>query len=293
MTPRWRVGLPLSIALHGALVVAALTFLRVERTPTGLIVDLSAIVAGREDGLSRSTGAPAPPPTSGAAATSRGAAPPARAIASPRATREPASGPASPPPTDTETARHEESTTPPVVRETASPPAAATSSTSSTSIALTTTPDGASGAGASEGAGPGDATPRGSGSGSRSVATEGGESGADGIGTDRTAALGIPGGGGAGSDYAAYWARLRQRIQDAARYPAAARRRGVTGTVHLEIAVDPDGAIGAVSVITSSSHDILDRAAVNAARAIPRVPFPGDVRPRGLRVRLPVVFELQ
>ena len=107
------------------------------------------------------------------------------------------------------------------------------------------------------------------------------------------AALGIPGGGGAGGDYAAYYVRLRQRIQDVLRYPAAARRRGVTGTVHLEIAVEPNGAIGAVSVITSSSHDILDRAAVDAARAVPRVPFPADVRPRALRVRLPVVFELQ
>ena len=77
------------------------------------------------------------------------------------------------------------------------------------------------------------------------------------------------------------------------RYPAVARRRGVTGTVHLEIAVEPDGAIGTVSVIASSSHEVLDRAALDAARAVPRVPFPGDVRPRALRVRLPVVFELR
>jgi TonB family protein len=114
-----------------------------------------------------------------------------------------------------------------------------------------------------------------------------------GVGTDRTAALGIPGGTGVGVDFAVYYARLRQRIQDAARYPAAALRRGVTGVVHLEIAVSSDGAIGAVSVITSSSHDILDRAAVEAARSVRRVPFPGDVRPPAHRVRLPVVFEFQ
>jgi len=46
-------------------------------------------------------------------------------------------------------------------------------------------------------------------------------------------------------------------------------------------------------VIASSSHEVLDRAALDAARAVLRVPFPGDVRPRALRVRLPVVFELR
>ena len=87
--------------------------------------------------------------------------------------------------------------------------------------------------------------------------------------------------------------RLRQRIQEALRYPSTARRRGVSGTVHLEIAVDPDGAIRGVTVVASSSYDVLDRAAVDAARSLPRVPFPGDVRPRALTVRLPVIFELQ
>jgi protein TonB len=191
------------------------------------------------------------------------------------------------------TTRREEPT-PPAVRETVSPAPAAASSNSSASIALTTTPDDASGAGGStQSAEPGGATPRAGGSGSGGVATGAVASGSGGVGTDRIAALGIPGGGGAGSDYAAYYARLRQRIQDVLRYPAAARHRGVTGTVHLEIAVDPNGAIGAVSVITSSSHDILDRAAVDAARSVRRVPFPGDVRPPALRVRLPVVFKLQ
>ena len=294
MTPRWRAGLPLSIALHGALIVVALAVVRVERTPTGLIVDLSAIVVGREDGASRSSGAPAPPPvTTGAPAGSPGSSPPARVTSPARATRESASAPATQPPAETATPRREEPT-PSAMRETVSPPPAAASSDSSSSIALTTTPDGASEAGGcAHGAEPGGATPRTGGSSSRGVASEAGAAGTGGVGTDRIAALGIPGGGGVDSDYAAYYARLRQRIQDVLRYPAAARRRGVTGTVHLEIAVEPNGAIGAVSVITSSSHDVLDRAAVDAARAIPRVPFPADVRPRALRVRLPVVFELQ
>lgn len=96
-----------------------------------------------------------------------------------------------------------------------------------------------------------------------------------------------------GTEYAGYLARVRERIQEGLRYPPAARRRGVTGTVHLEISIGVDGAIGAVAVNTSSSHEILDRAALDAARSAPRVPFPSDVRPQPLRVRLPVRFELR
>ena len=100
-------------------------------------------------------------------------------------------------------------------------------------------------------------------------------------------------GAGPGSEYGAYLARLRQRIQETLRYPTGARRRGVTGTVQLEIAIGANGAISAVSVITSSSHEILDRAAVDAARSLPRMPFPPELRAQPLRARLPVIFELQ
>ena len=47
-------------------------------------------------------------------------------------------------------------------------------------------------------------------------------------------ALAAPGGGSAGApggEYAPYLARLRQRVQASLRYPAAARRRGLQGTV--------------------------------------------------------------
>ncbi len=48
-----------------------------------------------------------------------------------------------------------------------------------------------------------------------------------------------------------------------------------------------------MTLARSSSHDVLDEAAVDAVRSLRRVPFPADVRPRPLRVRLPVVFELR
>ncbi len=113
--------------------------------------------------------------------------------------------------------------------------------------------------------------------------------GADGGGT---LALAIPGEGGAGV-YGPYLAALRRRLQAALEYPAAARRRGLSGTVHLEIALEATGHVSDVLLVRSSSHAVLDTAALDAARNLRRVPFPPDVRPRALRVRLPVVFELR
>jgi protein TonB len=104
-------------------------------------------------------------------------------------------------------------------------------------------------------------------------------------------ALAVPGDGG--DPYASYLAMLRRRVHEAMRYPAAARRRGLTGTVHLDIVLEPSGRIADVALARSSSHGVLDDAALDAVRSLGRVPFPDDVRPRALRVRLPVVFELR
>jgi protein TonB len=115
--------------------------------------------------------------------------------------------------------------------------------------------------------------------------------GGDGVGQT---ALAVPGDGGrAGAEYGAYLALVRRRIQESLRYPAAARRRGLTGSVHVEMTVAPNGTIAAVSVVGSSSHPLLDDAAVEAVRRLPPMPFPSGVTPRSLRVRLPVVFELR
>lgn len=108
-------------------------------------------------------------------------------------------------------------------------------------------------------------------------------------------ALAAPGGWPAdpGAEYTAYLASLRRRIQESLGYPELARRRGLHGTVHLEIVIRADGAIGAVSVVGSSSHALLDDAAMETIRRLAPTPFPPGVRPRTLRVHLPVVFELQ
>jgi len=108
-------------------------------------------------------------------------------------------------------------------------------------------------------------------------------------------ALAVPGGGGEGeaAEYAGYYALLRRRVLESLTYPPAARRRSQTGTVQLELEIQPTGVISRVEVVASSSHRVLDEAAVDTMRGVGRVPFPPNVRPRPLRVRLPVVFDLR
>lgn len=119
--------------------------------------------------------------------------------------------------------------------------------------------------------------------------------GQSGHGQNQDLALALPGAGqgGLSAAYGPYLALIRQKIQDSLEYPLAARRRSLTGTVHMEIVIQPTGAIGSVSVLRSSSHSILDEAALDAVRRLPALSFPVELPPRTLRVRLPVVFELR
>lgn len=95
-----------------------------------------------------------------------------------------------------------------------------------------------------------------------------------------------------GAEYEHYLKVLRERIQERLTYPSGARRRGLVGTVLLEIIVEPTGVVRRALVVTSSSHTILDDAAVEAVNMVRAVPFPSGVVGRALRVRLPVVFSL-
>ena len=108
-------------------------------------------------------------------------------------------------------------------------------------------------------------------------------------------ALAVPGAGSGapGAEYGPYLGRLRQRIQGSLKYPLAARRRGLAGTVSLEIVIRPDGTFSVVAVANSSAHAVLDDAALETVRSLAPEPLPPDVPPRILRVRLPVVFALQ
>lgn len=108
-------------------------------------------------------------------------------------------------------------------------------------------------------------------------------------------ALAVPGDGRGGvpPEYDAYLARFRQRIQDSLLYPLAARRRGLSGKVELDVLIDPRGRVEDVEVVSSSSHAQLDEAAVETVRQLGPLPFPAGLPARPLKVRLPLVFELR
>jgi protein TonB len=141
------------------------------------------------------------------------------------------------------------------------------------------------------------------------AAADGGRAG--GVASDAVAHAGQPAGavGGGGSllalagpgtgrggvppELGPYLARFRQRVQDLVLYPLAARRRGLSGRVEVELVLEPSGRVRDIAVATSSSHALLDDAAVEAVRALEPMPMPEHLPRRPLRVRLPVIFQLQ
>jgi protein TonB len=99
--------------------------------------------------------------------------------------------------------------------------------------------------------------------------------------------------GDAPAEFGPYLARFRRLIQEHVVYPLAARRQGLSGRVEIEVLLDPAGRVRAVTLVTSSAHGLLDEAAIEAVRKVPSVPMPEHLPRRTLRVRLPVIFELQ
>ncbi len=95
------------------------------------------------------------------------------------------------------------------------------------------------------------------------------------------------------AEFGPYLARFRERIQELVVYPLAARRRGLAGRVEIELLLEPSGRVRDVAVVASSSHALLDEAAVEAVRSLVPQPLPEHLPHRSLRVRLPVVFQLR
>jgi periplasmic protein TonB len=94
-------------------------------------------------------------------------------------------------------------------------------------------------------------------------------------------------------EFGPYLAGFRQRLQKSLIYPLVARRRGLEGRVEIELVLEPSGRVRDVAVVLSSSYALLDDAAVEAVKSIPPEPLPMQAKRQTLRVRLPVVFQLQ
>jgi protein TonB len=71
-----------------------------------------------------------------------------------------------------------------------------------------------------------------------------------------------------------YIGRVSSSLRRSYPYPLSAKRRGIEGTVILEVWVDAAGAILRAKVGKSSGHEVLDEAALAAVREVARVPPP-------------------
>jgi len=133
------------------------------------------------------------------------------------------------------------------------------------------------------------------GSGARAVGATRGDT-ASGLpgGPGSPLAFATPGGsGGAPPEYGPYLQRFRQRVHEALIYPLAARRQGLGGTVELDVWLEATGRVRDVRVVRSSSHRLLDEAAVETIRGLGPIPFPDSLPRRSLLIRIPLVFELR
>ena len=81
--------------------------------------------------------------------------------------------------------------------------------------------------------------------------------------------------------YAAYMEAWRAKVERIGNlnYPEEARRRGLTGNLILDVALNPDGSINEIIVRRSSGHQLLDDAAIRIVKlAAPFAPFPDNIR---------------
>jgi protein TonB len=88
-------------------------------------------------------------------------------------------------------------------------------------------------------------------------------------------------------------ARPLYRVNPPPEYPAMARRRGYSGQVVLEVLVGQNGSVVDLRVVTSSGHDMLDRAAVKAVKTWVFEPGMRGSKTVDMWVRVPIRFELK
>lgn len=81
--------------------------------------------------------------------------------------------------------------------------------------------------------------------------------------------------------YAAYMEAWRAKVERVGNlnYPDEARKRQLSGSLILDVALNPDGGVNEITIRRSSGHKVLDDAAVRIVHlAAPFAPFPDDIR---------------
>ncbi|MBA7661279.1 hypothetical protein ES703_69294 [subsurface metagenome] len=87
---------------------------------------------------------------------------------------------------------------------------------------------------------------------------------------------------------------VKQRIEEARRYPPWAKRQGIEGKVHLSFIVLANGITKNIEIIHSSNSKILDEEAVaTARRADPFPSFPREIEALSLQMEVSLLYLLK
>jgi protein TonB len=87
---------------------------------------------------------------------------------------------------------------------------------------------------------------------------------------------------------------VKQRIEEARRYPPWAKRRGIEGKVHLSFVVLGNGTTKDIKIIHSSNSKILDEEAVaTVQRANPFPPLPQEIEALSLQMEVSLLYLLE
>jgi protein TonB len=80
------------------------------------------------------------------------------------------------------------------------------------------------------------------------------------------------------ANYMNDWVAKVERVGDL-NYPDEARRRGISGTLRVQVTLNADGTVRDAIITRPSGHRVLDEAALNIVRlAAPYAPFPREIR---------------
>jgi protein TonB len=92
---------------------------------------------------------------------------------------------------------------------------------------------------------------------------------------------------------ARYLAQVRERVTRHRRYPSAAQRLGIEGTVYVRVCIGPDGTLLSAAPVREGPDPELTIAALTAVRAAsPFRPLPPELG-RSLTVDIPIAFLLE
>jgi len=90
-----------------------------------------------------------------------------------------------------------------------------------------------------------------------------------------------------------YKREVEPLFEDAKRYPRSARRAGLEGAALVDVHIDADGTIVEVELARSSGFELLDRAALDSARSVGKLPAPPpELRWESRTLRIPYRFSL-